>query len=452
MTAEFSPAQPAPVKLGAADPVERWGRHTLEGNQAFERGEHIEARKAYSEALAVAEEMMVAAARAHDARAARFAPALYGISCNDIIALAQAQDDALTAGIFLCKLADGYLTVMESNEAPAPLRARCLLHSRVASSALCAYFEERGMWEPAEAYTARANAAFFSVQRLQQSPGTRPASAAATPLPGQAPSPPVLDELQSLFDSNEGLADALAAALGPAALGPAAHEPVRALPEPTPAFGARGAPAEPAAALVAHPAPLARSLPLLAPSPVRRESAAAHEPSATQSALAAALHEPAAAAHEPAAAAHEPAAAPHEPAATPHEPAAAPHEPAAAPHEAASTLHDAAVRPSLALREPPPFSEPFPALNDPFPARPAAAPRAPSLPAARATPIPSSSALDGASPELSPSIWADARPALDLSPPEAPPRQRPWARLLRWSARVFRRSRSTLPSLGSGSA
>lgn len=212
MAAVFSPAQPSPARFGVADPVERWGQFTLAGNLAFEQGEDVKARQAYAEALSVAEAMMVTAARAHDPRAVRFAPSLYGITCNNIIELAKRQDDGLTAGIFLCKLAAGFLSVMECEDAPNALRSRCLQHSRIVSASLSRYFEERGMWEAAQSYTARANAAFFRVQQ-----GEPP----AVPLPDATPNgPDAASELEAATSWLDAEALEAAAPSGTASGGP----------------------------------------------------------------------------------------------------------------------------------------------------------------------------------------------------------------------------------------
>jgi len=353
------------MRLGAADPVERWGQLTLEGNLACERGEHIKARQSYAEALTIAEELMVAGVRAHDERAARFAPALYGISCNDIIELARKQDDGLTAGIFLCKLAGGYLSVMECAEAPVSLRTRCLLHSRVASATLCAYFEERGMWDAAETYSARANAAFFSLQALENNPAP-----ALPSLPTELPS--LL--MPELLPPEPSLPAELPGVLPPELPSLAPPEPSLRLPElPSPPRPRIPRPAQPDASLL------------------------------------------------------------------PMDPLASSVEPAAWSFERPSA---SSVEPPLPANLPLPLDAPFP----PSPPRDAA-------PFYDTHAAPLSEPWRDSQPELRPSLWSDAKPALDLSPPQ-PPSRRTWgARLLDWAVRAFRRSpRSTLPSLGSRSA
>jgi hypothetical protein len=420
MAAPFSPTPSAPVRLGAADPIERWAQLTLEGNLAFERGEHIKARQSYGEALAIAEELMVAGARAHDARAARFAPSLYGISCNDIIALARQQGDGLTAGIFLCKLAGGYLSVMESAEAPVSLRKRCLLHSRVASATLCAYFEERGMWDAAETYSARANAAFFSLQALESN-----APPALPSVPAELPSlqlpEPQLPELQlpelqlpelqlpelqlpELQLPELQLPELQLPELQLPELQLPEPRPLAELPSPLPPDPQPPEPSPLAELGLPPPEPSPR-LPEL-PSPPRPRIPRPAPPDASLPAV-----EPAASSFEPAASSFEPAASSFEP----------------------PTSDTNLQLPSLDA----PFL-PFPpraaSLLDEGQAEPPLAPTG-ELP-----------------PELRPSLWSDAVPALDLSPPQPPPRKTWGARLLDWATRAFRRSpRSSLPPLGTSS-
>jgi hypothetical protein len=413
MAASFSPAPPAPGNLGDADPVERWGQLTLEGNLALERGEDFKARQSYSEALAVAEGLMVAAARAHDARAALFAPALYGISCNDIIALARRQGDGLTAGIFLCKLAGGYLSVMESSEAPIALRARCLLHSRVASATLCAYFDERGMWDATETYSARANSAFFSVQALQHQ------SAAAPSLPPE-PSLLLLEPTVLLFDPSL-LPGETSLLLPEPNLPPAPSLP----PEPRLLLPEASLPPEPRLPPELRPRSEPRPPPLPSAPPPRI-------PRPTRPVASVIPVEPATASFEPAASL----------------------EPAAASFELpnASSLEPA----------PPSTRLPLPAVELALRALdlPLSAPAAPAPPSAHrglaafgdAHIVPPLAPWEPP-PELRASLWSDAHPALDLSPPEPPPRRTWGARLIDWAARAFRRSpRSSLPSFGSRSA
>jgi hypothetical protein len=446
MAAPSSPAQPAPEKLGAGDLVERWGQLTLEANLALERGEDFKARQSYSEALAVAEQLMVAAARSHDARAARFAPSLYGISCNDIIALARQQDDGLTAGIFLCKLAGGYLSVMESAEAPVALRARCLLHSRVASATLCAYFEERGMWDAAQTYSTRANAAFFSVHAAEQ-------AALALPNRAREASLLLLEPSLLLFDPNLLLESMLAPeARVPRAEPSSPPEPRLMLPEPS-------LPPEPRlpseSNLLPEP-PLQLPEPSLSPEPrlLLPEPSLPPEPRSTSESNAPSPRIPR----------------PVRPVASviPVEPAASSVAPASASFELPSASSVAPPQRSATLRLPT-LDRPPPALEPPVPP---SAPRGsaalgeagwapPSMPwdePESAAPgegawAPPSASWDEPLPELRPSLWSDPHPALDLSPPEPPPRRTWGARLLDWTARAFRRSpRSTLPSLGSRSA
>lgn len=146
--------------------VARWQSYTLIGNQAFEAGYDIRARQFYEEALSEAEELFAAAVLTQDVEAARVAPALFSISCNNVVELARRQDDPLTVGIFLYRIAARLISVAESAQAPFDLRSRCLLHLAVASRALYRYFEENGMWQAAQNYSGLENAASFSVRQL----------------------------------------------------------------------------------------------------------------------------------------------------------------------------------------------------------------------------------------------------------------------------------------------
>jgi hypothetical protein len=148
----------------SAGRVASWRVLTLQGNLAFEREENVSARQLYEEALAEAENLFDAAALLGDAEAARFAPFVYGTSCNNVVALARRQRDPETAGIFLYRAVARFVGVAESTRAPLQLRARCLLHLDVAANALYRYFEEHGMWDAAAAFSERANAALFAVE------------------------------------------------------------------------------------------------------------------------------------------------------------------------------------------------------------------------------------------------------------------------------------------------
>jgi hypothetical protein len=176
-SSEASAATPSVAALGNDVRLVRWRALTLDGNVALERGERVRARQLFEEALAVAEGMLVDATLQNaDHCAVDVAPLLHGISCNDIAELARQQGDRETSGIYLYRRVSCLITVIESSLAPLELRTRCLSHLKVASGGLYAYFEQAGMWDAAAAFSARSNAAMFSVQRLQ--PG-----AAGVPLP-----------------------------------------------------------------------------------------------------------------------------------------------------------------------------------------------------------------------------------------------------------------------------
>lgn len=167
---------PAPVIVAPAkdERQERWRSLTLEGNLAFEQGEVSRARQLYEEALAVADALMADAALAGDPQAVRLAPLLHGTACNNIVELARSLGDRETAGSYLYRRVSCLISVMESSRAPLDLRLRCLLHLKVASSGVYEYFEHGGMWDSAAAFTERANAAMFTVRRLEAAAGHEP--------------------------------------------------------------------------------------------------------------------------------------------------------------------------------------------------------------------------------------------------------------------------------------
>jgi hypothetical protein len=155
-----------------------WQRLTLQGNLAFEGGQDVQARRLHEEALSVADEMFDGAVLASDREAARAGPLLFGISCNNVVELARRQGDTQTEGIYLYRAVERLIGVAMSPQAPLALRSRCLLHLRVASDALYRYFERHGMWDAAAAYSQRANAAMFDVQRLAAATALAPRSSA----------------------------------------------------------------------------------------------------------------------------------------------------------------------------------------------------------------------------------------------------------------------------------
>jgi hypothetical protein len=154
------------VAAANAARVAFWRGLTLKGNLAVEAGHDIRARPYFEEALSHAEQMFAAAVLADDRDAARVAPTLYGISCNDIVELARRQGDEVTVGIYLYRVAARLISVAESAQAPFELRCRCLIHLGIASGALYRHFEQHGMWQAAQAYSGREHAASFSVQEM----------------------------------------------------------------------------------------------------------------------------------------------------------------------------------------------------------------------------------------------------------------------------------------------
>jgi hypothetical protein len=160
-------AKPGPNSARLA----RWRAFTLSGNLAFEGGHDVRARESYEAALSEAEEMFEAAVLTNDSDAACIAPVLHGISCNNVIELARRQDDELTVGIYLYRIAARLIGIAEAVEAALDLRLRCLLHLEVASHALYRHFEKHGMWQAAQSYEGRANAATFSVRELAAASG-----------------------------------------------------------------------------------------------------------------------------------------------------------------------------------------------------------------------------------------------------------------------------------------
>jgi hypothetical protein len=163
-----------------------WRGLTLKGNLALEAGRDVQARRLHEEALAAADDLFDAAALANDPEAARVGPLLFGISCNNVVELARRQGDTQTEGIYLYRAVERLIGVATSAQAPLALRSRCLLHLRVASEALYRYFERHGMWDAAAAYSGRANAAMFDVQRLTAASAlaARSSAAAARPAAG----------------------------------------------------------------------------------------------------------------------------------------------------------------------------------------------------------------------------------------------------------------------------
>jgi hypothetical protein len=158
----------------------RWQEQTLRANLAFEADRDVPARRAYQEALAIADEVLETATLG-DREAARTGLLLFGASCNHIVALARRQSDIETEGIFLYRAVERFIGVSTSARAPLRFRSRSLLHLKVASDALYRYFERRAMWDAAAAYSESANAAMFEVQRLEAAARQRARAARSAP-------------------------------------------------------------------------------------------------------------------------------------------------------------------------------------------------------------------------------------------------------------------------------
>jgi len=118
------------------------------------------------EALAITEELLDAAVLG-STDAAASGPLLFGSSSNSMVGLARRENDVEMEGILLYRIVERFIDLAWSARAPLRFRARTLLHLKVASEALYAYFERRGMWDAAAAYSQRANATMFEVQRLE---------------------------------------------------------------------------------------------------------------------------------------------------------------------------------------------------------------------------------------------------------------------------------------------
>jgi hypothetical protein len=164
--------------------IARWQEETLRANLAFEAEQDVQARRAYEEALAVADEVLEAATLG-DREAGRAGLLLFGASCNQIVALARRQRDIETEGIFLYRAVDRFIGVTTLARAPLRFRSRGLLHLKVASEALYRYFERRAMWDAAAAYSESANAAMFEVQRLEAAARQRARAASSAARQGR---------------------------------------------------------------------------------------------------------------------------------------------------------------------------------------------------------------------------------------------------------------------------
>ena len=146
--------------------IARWQELTLQANLGLEADRRVEARRCHLEALAVAEELLEEAVLGNK-DAASCAPLLFGSSSNSMVALARRENDLETEGILLYRIVERFIALAWTARAPLRFRSRCLLHLSVASEGLYRYFETRGMWDAAAAYSDRANATMFEVRRLE---------------------------------------------------------------------------------------------------------------------------------------------------------------------------------------------------------------------------------------------------------------------------------------------
>jgi hypothetical protein len=139
---------------------------TLQGNLGLEAERLVDARRCHMEALAVAEELLDEAVLGGK-EAGGCALLLFGSSSNSMVGLARREGDVEMEGILLYRIVERFIDVAWTARAPLRFRSRCLLHLKVASQALYGYFERRGMWDAAAAYSERANATMFEVRRLE---------------------------------------------------------------------------------------------------------------------------------------------------------------------------------------------------------------------------------------------------------------------------------------------
>jgi len=150
----------------ALERIARWQALTLQGNLGLEEERLIEARRCHMEALAVAEDLLDEAVLGNK-DAAGCAPLLFGCSSNSMVGLARRESDVEMEGILIYRTVERFIALAWTARAPLRFRSRCLLHLKVASEGLYGYFERRGMWDAAAAYSERANAAMFEVRRLE---------------------------------------------------------------------------------------------------------------------------------------------------------------------------------------------------------------------------------------------------------------------------------------------
>jgi hypothetical protein len=150
----------------AVERIARWQELTLRANLGLEADRLVEARRCHMEALAVAEALLDEAVLGNK-HAAGCGLLLFGSSSNSMVGHARRENDVEMEGILLYRIVERFIDVAWSARAPLRFRSRTLLHLKVASEALYAYFERRGMWDAAAAYSERANATMFEVRRLE---------------------------------------------------------------------------------------------------------------------------------------------------------------------------------------------------------------------------------------------------------------------------------------------
>lgn len=166
----LSPKRPS-SRAAAAPPsaarVALWQGLTLQANMAYERGHDVRARQLYEEALVDAEAVF-AAALAGDEGAVRLAPLLYGMTCNNLVALGRRRGDAALVGAYLERLVTRLVSAAESIQAPLELKSRCALHLRVASFSLIQHCEQSGLWDAAREHGERADEVARAVEQLER--------------------------------------------------------------------------------------------------------------------------------------------------------------------------------------------------------------------------------------------------------------------------------------------
>lgn len=151
--------------------IKHWRGLTQQGHEAFERHHDVQARQLYEEALAEAEALFEVATFSGDDDAVRFAPPLYCISCNEVVALACRQGDLATAGIFAYRAFSRLLAIAEGQRFSLALRCRAALYLNTATSALVQHLERDGQSATARHHAERAGTAIDLVRRLEQAAG-----------------------------------------------------------------------------------------------------------------------------------------------------------------------------------------------------------------------------------------------------------------------------------------